>query len=337
MRRVAHFAREAVESRQFQALILVFIVAATVLLGVETVPEIAARHGPLLHLIDKIIIAVFMLEIVLRIVAEGRRPWRFFRDPWHVFDFVIVASSFIPEGGPFMAAARLFRILRVMRLITFAPKLQMIVGALLQAIPSIGYVALLLGVHSYVYALIGVHLFGPNDPVRFGGLGSAFLSLFQVMTLEGWTDIMKTQIYGCDVYGYADMAAQCVSPAHHPTAAVLYFVTFIVFGTMIILNLFIGVIVSGMEDMQRELRETGKAPLPPAPAVAKMPESRAGGSFRDVPQNRAFVPRRGLGENGDRVSFRCGRRLPWGAGVQSPRLRRQLSGRRTGASRTVRP
>jgi voltage-gated sodium channel len=221
------------------------------------------RHGALLHVLDQIVLFVFVAEAVIEIAAEGRAPWRHFRDPWNCFDFAIVVACFLPFQGQAVTVLRLLRLLRVLRLVHALPRLQLLVSALLKSVPSMGYVSLLLGLLFYVYAVAGVFLFGQNDPMHFQNLERAFLSLFQIVTLEGWVDVLYTNMYGCDSHGYdAESLVPCAEPAARPVASILYFVSFILLGTMIILNLFIGVIMKSMEEAQAETDvETDQAAL----------------------------------------------------------------------------
>jgi voltage-gated sodium channel len=167
-----------------------------------------------------------------------------------------------------MAVFRLVRVLRVFRLITALPKLQMIVSALVKSIPSLSYVVAILGIHFYMFGVLGTFLFAKNDPVHFGTLIKTFLTLFQTLTLEGWVDTMRIQIYGCANYGYESFSGQCVQSVAQPIAGILYFIAFIVFGTMIILNLLIGVVVNGMAEAQSEIdgaqaTQTSTTPISP--------------------------------------------------------------------------
>ena len=234
----------------FRSAVVFAIVFSGILVGIETYPALVARHGPLLHLLDMLVLAFFAFEIVVKIVARGRRPWLYFYDPWNVFDFVIVAVCFLPFHAGFSAAFRAIRILRVLRLVTVLPRLQLLVGALLQSIPSIGYVSLLLVVQFYIYAVVGVMLFGKNDPVHFATLPIAMVSLFRVVTLEDWTDIMYIQMFGSDKYGYENMPEVVTEPHSMPIIAACYFISFVLLGTMVVLNLFVGVILNGMQELQ---------------------------------------------------------------------------------------
>ena len=236
----------------FRCFIIATIVFAGVVIGIETYPPLATRYQDILQTIDQAILAIFALEIMLKIIACGRQPGRFFRDGWNIFDFIIVVVCFLPFDTKFIYVVRLVRILRVLRLITALPRLQIIIGALLRSVPSMGYVSVLLFILFYIYAVMGVHLFGGNDPVHFTNLYVSLLSLFRVVTLEDWTDIMYISMYGCDQYGYGDVPQLCVAPRAHFFLAPLFFVSFVLLGTMIMLNLFIGVIINNMTDLQKQ-------------------------------------------------------------------------------------
>ena len=243
-----------VNSSWYQNFIVMVILLAAIVVGLETYPAIMARYGATLRILDKVIVGIFAVEIVLKLAALGQNWPKFFKDGWNVFDFVVVTVCLMPFGTEFAAVFRLVRILRVLRLISALPRLQLIVGALLKSIPSIGYVGVLLTLLFYVFAVLGVSLFSQNDPFRFGNLQSALLTLFQIATMENWVELMHTQMYGCDLFGYGDEIKHlCTAPRAAPVEAVIFFVAFIVLGTMIILNLFIGVIMKGMEEMQEEV------------------------------------------------------------------------------------
>ena len=226
--------RALADSTAFQRFIIGTILFAGVLVGLETYPDLVARHGSVLHALDQIVLAIFVIEIVVKMGAEGSRPWRYFADGWNVFDFLIVAVCFLPLDAQYVTVLRLARLLRVLKLVRTLPRLQLLVGALLRSLPSMGYVALLLFVLFYVYGVAATFLFGPTDPEHFGTLQLSLLSLFQIVTLEGWADLM-----------YVQMDSQ-------PVVAVAFFISFILLGTMVMLNLFIGVIMNGMTEAQNE-------------------------------------------------------------------------------------
>jgi voltage-gated sodium channel len=223
----------------FQRAVIALIFFAGLLVGAETHRPWIEAQGAVFHLLDRVVLALFVVELTLRICAHGRAPWRFFRDPWNCFDAVIVGVCLLPFNTEFAAVLRLVRVLRVLRLVTAVPRLQLLVGALIKSLPSMSYVALLLSLLFYVYAVGGVALFSAGDPAHFGNLASAALTLFQVVTMEGWVDLMFAQF---EAY-----------PSR--LVPVTYFLSFILLGTMIILNLFIGVIVSGMDEARQEMAE----------------------------------------------------------------------------------
>lgn len=251
-------ARRIVRAPSFQNSITVVIILAGVLVGVETSPSAVAAYGGWLHALDRVVLAIFLLEIALKLIAEGPKPWRFFRDPFNVFDFLVVGATLLPFSGQYVTALRLLRLLRVLRLVHALPRLQILVSALLKSIPSMAYVGVFLGLLFYVYGVAGVFLFGKNDPAHFGALPSAMLTLFTVVTLEGWADLMYTQMHGCAAGGDS-VAALCPAPQPSPVAAPIYFVTFVLFGTMIILNLFIGVIMNSMQEAALETERAEEA------------------------------------------------------------------------------
>jgi len=262
MERFTLYCKHIANSDWFNNFIMVIILAAGVVVGIQTYGEKVADYKALLFKLDQIILFIFLIEIVIRMGAEGRKPLRYFNDPWNVFDFTIVAVCYIALlfpafEGQFVAVLRLARVLRVFRIVRTIPKLQLLVNVLLKSIPSIGYVAILLSVIFYIYATMGVFLFKYNDPVHFGNLQLSLLSLFRIVTLEDWTDIMYINMYGCDhlIWGYS-VESGCTNAKAMGGWAALYFVSFVLIGTMIVLNLFIGVIMNSMQearfDVERE-------------------------------------------------------------------------------------
>jgi voltage-gated sodium channel len=243
-------------SPAFNQFILAMIVLSGVLIGMETYPrfDVHTDIGKWLQLLQNIILGFFVLEAAIKILAHGSKPWKYFENPWNVFDFAIIAVCFLPIDARFAMVFRMARLLRALRLLTALPRLQILVSALLKSIPALGYVGILLLLHFYIYAVMGTFLFRENDPVRFGNLQRSMLSLFQVVTLEGWNDVMHSQLFGSDI-NYSDEwkslpeAANRVSKSHRVTAPI-YFVTFIMLGTMIMLNLFTGVIIGSMQEAE---------------------------------------------------------------------------------------
>ena len=253
------FCKRLADAAWFQNFITAVIVFAGILVGVETYQEFAAEHHGILHFLDQIIIWIFVAEVVVKMGAEGTRFYRYFNDPWNVFDFLIVAACFMPVEAQYVMVLRLARLLRVLKLVRALPKLQVLVGALLKSIPSMAYVGLLLMLLFYVYAVAATFMFGANDPVHFKTLPLSMLSLFRAVTLEDWTDLMYINRDGCANYGYDGMEHLCTASEAYPVGSPILFVSIVLLGTMIILNLFIGVIMSGMEAAQEENELAAKA------------------------------------------------------------------------------
>ncbi len=249
-------------SKFFGRLILALIVLSGILVGLETYPGFSdgTQAGQTLQALQNGILGAFVIEIAMKIVACGRRPWLYFKEPWNLFDFTIVLICLMPLDMHSAAVIRMARILRALRMITVLPRLRLLVSALLKSIPSLGYVGVLLGLHFYIYSVIGTVTFGKNDPIRFGSLHATAATLFQVLTLEGWNDVRDTQVLGSDVT-YDDswkvLADRERTSEAQPVAAAVYFMSFILLGTMIMLNLFTGVIISSMEEAQEEAKSGG--------------------------------------------------------------------------------
>ena len=251
------FCKKLTESNRFNAFIIGVIVFAGIIVGIQTFPEIDRAYSGLWEVLNRVILGIFVLEIAIKMIALSPNPLKYFKDGWNVFDFIIVAVCFLPLGGGHAAVLRLFRLLRVLRLVTVIPKLQILVGAILRSLPSMFYVTVLLSMLFYIYAVVGVMFFRDNDPVHFGDLWTSMLSLFRVVTLEDWTDVMYIQMYGSDAYeGYnQSIEGLNITPAAQPLLGAFYFVSFVLIGTMIMLNLVIGVVISGMDGAQKEVAD----------------------------------------------------------------------------------
>ena len=247
------------QSSLFQNTIIVTILLAGIVVGAQTYKDFSLQNVGILTLLDRIILTVFAVEALIKILAEGNRPLNYFKNPWNVFDFTIVAACllepFLSLGGTFLPVLRLARILRVLKLVTAIPKLQVLVSCLLKSLPSMFYVSILLFLLFYVYGTMAVFLYGENDPIHFRNLQISILSLFRVVTLEDWTDVMYINMYGSNAYGYTseDLSNWNPNSSASPLGASIFFVSFVLIGTMIVLNLVIGVIMNSMDESKEEL------------------------------------------------------------------------------------
>lgn len=230
---------EFLETARVEHFIVAAILINAVALGFETSEGAMASCGSLLIAIDKACLVVFCVEIAARLAAYRLAFWR---SGWNIFDFAVVAVALVPGAGPW-AVLRSLRVLRVMRLLTVVPALRKVVTAFLHAIPGLGGVLLLMCVFLYTSAVLAVNLFGEKFPQWFGTLGGSLFSLFQILTLEGWADMAR-----------AVMAVYPWAP--------LFFIPFIIIATFTVLNLFIGIIVSTMQELATKPEDAGEAVEP---------------------------------------------------------------------------
>jgi len=222
--------RRLLEQPHVQTLIITLILVNAVLLGLETWPAAMAHAGTAIVTADRLILAVFVVEILARLVVHGRAFWR---DPWSVFDFAVVAIALVPASGPF-AVLRALRVLRVLRLLSMVPSMRRVVGALLAAIPGLGAIALVLAILYYVFAVIATNLFAAAFPEWFGSIGRSLYTLFQVMTLESWSMGISRPVMEAFPYAWT------------------FFIPFILVATFTMLNLFIAIIVNAMQRVSEQ-------------------------------------------------------------------------------------
>ncbi len=230
-------AQALIEHPRFDQAIVVLIVANAITLGLETSPAIAAQFGDLFRAIDRTARGIFVVELLLRSFVY--RSW-FFRDPWRVFDLVVVGIALIPASGVF-SVLRTLRVLRVLRLVSMVPSMRRVISALLAALPGMASIIGLMSLVLYVSAVMATKLFGATAPEFFGTFGASLFTLFQVMTVEGWPDIARAVM------------------AQSPYAS-LFFVSYLLVATFMVLNLFIAVVVNAMQaQVAQDLKGEGEA------------------------------------------------------------------------------
>ncbi len=210
--------------------IIAVIIFNAIILGFETSETVMARAGGLIVALDMLCLAVFVLEIGLKLVAYGRR---FFASGWNLFDFAIVAIALVPAGQG-LSVLRALRILRVLRVVSATPRLRRVVEGLFSALPSMGSVFLLTTLVFYIGAVMATKLFGAAFPDWFGTLGRSAYSLFQIMTLESWSMGIVRPVM--EVYPHAWA----------------FFVPFILVTTFVVVNLVVGLIVNSMQDAHHQ-------------------------------------------------------------------------------------
>ena len=228
------------------------ILINAVILGLETSSTAMQQWGHWLRTLDQLILACFVIEIALRFTAHG---WRLLRDPWGLFDTLVIAIALIPASGP-LAVLRALRVLRVLRLISLVPSMKMVVQSLLASLPGMGSIVALLGLVFYVAAVIATQLFGEQFPQWFGTLGDSLYTLFQVMTLESWSMGIVRPVMEEFPYAW------------------LYFIPFILIATFMMLNLFIAVIVDAIQNQREKVAEQEQEQAPPSESALLLEEVR---------------------------------------------------------------
>ena len=216
-----------IENIRIHRFLLALILINAIILGLETSPEVMTAVGPFLMVLDKAILAVFVIELTIRLLVHR---FAFFKDGWNVFDFIVVGIALVPASGPF-AVLRALRVLRVLRVLTFVPSMRKIVGALIKSLNGMLSIAMVLGLVYYVAAVMVTKLFGEAFPDWFGSLGASLYTLFQVMTLESWSMGIARPVMEAFPYAW------------------VFFIPFILIATFTMLNLFIAVIVNAVQTM----------------------------------------------------------------------------------------
>ncbi|WP_420396324.1 ion transporter [Nioella sp.] len=225
-----HWLETRLETALVRNTIIGVIVFNAVILGLETSDAAMARAGALITALDRICLAIFVVELTAKLIAYGSR---FFRSGWNLFDAVIIGIALVP-GGQGLSVLRSLRILRVLRVISVAPRLRRVVEGFVRALPGMGSVFLLMGIIFYIGAVMATKLFGASFPDWFGDLGQSLYTLFQIMTLESWSMGIVRPVL--EVYPYAWA----------------FFVPFIMITTFAVVNLLVGLIVNSMQDAHSE-------------------------------------------------------------------------------------
>lgn len=249
------FCKNFVENVWFDRVIIALIIVNGIILGLETVPELLSQYEAAFIWGNRIILAVFIFEALVKIISHAPKMYRYFQNGWNVFDFTVVVLSLIPASGEFAMLARLARLLRVLRLISVIPELRIIVATLVRSIPSMGNIMLLMSIIFYIYAVAGYHLFHEHDPEHWRSLGISLLTLFRIVTLEDWTDVMYTAM-----------------EMHY--LAWIYFVSFVIVGTFVVINLFIAVVINNLDEAKAESLKELEKPVSQKELVAELRNAR---------------------------------------------------------------
>ncbi len=225
-----------IESPRTEMVIICLIIVNAITLGMETSKTAMEVAGPVLLLVDRALLTVFVLEIAAKLIVYR---FKFWHDPWRIFDFIVVGFALLPSQGA-LSVLRALRILRVLRLISLVPSLRRVVGGLIAALPGMGSIVLLMALIFYVFSVMATKLYGATFPEWFGSLGASAYTLFQIMTLESWSMGIVRPVM--EVYPLAWM----------------FFVPFILSTAFTVLNLFIGIIVSAMQSEHEQTADADR-------------------------------------------------------------------------------
>ena len=231
------------------------IAVNAVVIGLDTSVTLAARFGGAFELASQTFLAIFVVEALIKMAAVWPRLRDYFADGWNLFDFTVIAVSLLPSTGELATLARLARLFRVLRLVSALPELRLIVATLIRSVPGMFNVLALMSIVFYVYGVAGYHLFRDIDPTHWRTLGISLLSLFRIVTLEDWTDIMYAAL---DHYWWAWV----------------YFVSFVVVGTFVVINLFIAVVINSLDEAKQDRLQELAAPPTHAELLAELSRTR---------------------------------------------------------------
>ena len=248
-------AQRVVESTWFSGAIIAFIVLNGILVGLDTSDYIHANFSALINFAYDVILWIFIVEALTKMMANYPRVHHYFRDGWNCFDFAIIVFCLIPATGELAMIARIARLLRVVRIVSVLPQLRVLVTALMHSLPGMINVVLLMTVIFYVYGVAGYHLFHEIDPTHWESLGISLLTLFRIVTLEDWTDIMYTAL---ESYWWAW----------------IYFLSFVVIATFVIINLFIGIVVTNVQEAKEAQLATLSKELKSAEVISELKHTR---------------------------------------------------------------
>jgi voltage-gated sodium channel len=227
--RIAAACGRVVESSWFDPLMLAIIALNAVTLGLETYDSIDAAIGRELHLANDVILGLFVVELVLRMAAFADRPRDFFRSGWNVFDFVVIAASFVPGVRENATLLRLARLLRIVRAVRLLPDLRVLTVAVGRSIPGVASLAAITLLLVYVYGMVGWVIFHESDPANFEDIGQSMVTMFVLLTLENLPVYIER---GQELSDWT----------------LLFYVSYVLVASFLIFNLFIGIVINSMEE-----------------------------------------------------------------------------------------
>jgi voltage-gated sodium channel len=245
--RTAAACGRVVESSWFDPLMLAVIAVNAVTLGLETYDSIDTAIGRELHLANDVVLGIFVVELLVRMAAYADRPRAFFRSGWNVFDFVVIAASFVPGVRENATLLRLVRLLRIVRAVRLLPDLRVLTVAVGRSIPGVASLAAITLLLVYVYGMVGWVIFHDHDPANFEDIGQSMVTMFVLLTLE-------------------NLPAYIARGQALSDWTLLFYVSYVLLASFLIFNLFIGIVINSMEEARAiELHRAERALLDEEP------------------------------------------------------------------------
>jgi voltage-gated sodium channel len=224
-----------VYSSQFELLIAFIILVNAVSLALLTMPDIDPEVKQTLGELDTFALYVYLVELIMRIVSYGKRPWEFFRQGWNIFDFSIVVLSFGIFSGETIIL-RLLRIFRLIRIFRFLPEVRVLTSSVVKSLPPLMSVGVLIFLALFIYGMAGVYLFGEQLPDSWGNITLALTSLFILLTLENFPNYLEEAVE--------------ISPWALP-----FYLSYIFIVVFTVLNVLIGIVLNAMDEAREENKE----------------------------------------------------------------------------------
>jgi voltage-gated sodium channel len=245
--------RRIASSPRFDALMLGVIALNAIVLGAETYDGVEDRYGGALHTLNDVFLGAFVVELAIRIVAWWPRPGRFFTSGWNVFDFVVVAASFLPGLRENATLLRLLRLARIVRAVRFLPDLRVVLAAVVRSVPGVSSLAVMTLLLVYLYGMVGWLVFHDHDPANFGNVGQAMVTMFVLLTLENLPTYIER---GQELSDWT----------------LLFYLSYVLVASFLIFNLFIGIVINSMEEARAEEHRRERAAERAAAAISDDPE-----------------------------------------------------------------
>ena len=240
-----------VDSNAFTAAVVAVILANALVLGLQTYPGLDREHGDTLDLLNLLFLAFFVVEISLRIASYLPRPWNYFREGWNVFDFLAVSLAFVPGLRENTTILRLARLARIVRVVHLLPDVRILITAVIRSLPPLASMAVLTTLIIFIYGMVGWQLFGDELPDSWGNIGEAMLTLFVMLTLEDFPQLMDA---GMEV---------------HPWSWV-FFVSFVLVAAFVVINVLIGIVLNSLEEARELERRESLTPGEAVPVLERI-------------------------------------------------------------------